>query len=438
MGLLSATMALSLVACGGGASVATDGDGTAASAGKSAGEERGATGAVAGQGESTGQGTTASDATATEVTATDMFTERDLRQAADTSNAKTIDLADGQDVQVTEDGTYVIRGTAKDASVIVDAPDDAKVQIVLDSVSITNTDSPAIYVKNADKTFVTTAENTENAVKVTGTFVADGETNTDGVIFAKDDLTLNGLGKLVVESTDNGVVCKNDLRITGGTYEIDATGHAVQAQDSVAIADGTLSVTAGTDGIHAKDGDDDTKGLVYIGGGSLSISAGSDGIQATTSLQVDGGTLNITASEGMEATQVRINGGSIGINASDDGINATTKSASVGTPSIEINDGKLTLSIGQGDTDALDTNGDLTINGGTVDITAQSAFDCDGKASLTGGTVTVNGEQVSEIANSMMGGGGRGGMMGGDMGHRQMRVSEDGGMAPGGQVAPTE
>ncbi|MDO5118352.1 MAG: hypothetical protein Q4D34_07690, partial [Eggerthellaceae bacterium] len=59
--------------------------------------------------------------------------------------------------------------------------------------------------------------------------------------------------------------------------------------------------------------------------------------------------------------------------------------------------------------DALDTNGDLIINGGTVDITAQFAFDFDGRGELNGGTVIVNGEQVTELTNSMMMGGGMGG-----------------------------
>ena len=89
--------------------------------------------------------------------------------------------------------------------------------------------------------------------------------------------------------------------------------------------------------------------------------------------------------------------------------------------------------MGQGDTDALDSNGDLFINGGTVDITAQFPFDYDGQGQLNGGTVTVNGEQVSELTNQMMGGmGGMGGGMGGgpmgdgQMGHNPM----DGGMMP--------
>lgn len=357
---------------------------------------------------------------------TDLFTERDLQQVADTSDAAVITVTDGQDVSVTEEGVYVLRGEATEVTVTVEADDTAKVQLVLDGVSITNADAPAIYVKSADKVFVTTTEGSTNTLQVTGTFVADGDTNTDAVIFSKDDLTLNGQGTLVIGSTGNGVTSKDDLKVTGGTYTVTASADGLEANDSVRIVGGNLTITSGKDAIHAENDEDDTTGYVYVCGGTLTIDAADDGIQATTYLQVDGGTLTIDAAEALEATYVQVNGGSVSIAATDDGINATYKSQSLGTPTIEVTGGDIQISMAQGDTDALDANGNLMVSGGTIDITAQFAFDCDGTVSFTGGTVTVNGEQVTEITNSMMMGGGMGpgGEMGG-MGH-------GGGMGPGG------
>ena len=97
---------------------------------------------------------TADTVSAVQIDTEDMFTDRDLHQTPDTSDAQTITVSDGQDVSITEEGTYVITGTASDCTITVDA-EDAKVQLVLDGVSITNTDFPAIYVKAADKCFVT-------------------------------------------------------------------------------------------------------------------------------------------------------------------------------------------------------------------------------------------------------------------------------------------
>ena len=140
--------------------------------------------------------------------------------------------------------------------------------------------------------------------------------------------------------------------------------------------------------------------------------------------------MTIDSAEGIEGTYVQINDGNVSISASDDGINATSKSSAYGVK-LEINGGTIAINMGAGDTDALDSNGDLYITGGTVDITAQFAFDFDGTGELTGGTVTVNGEQVTELTNSMMGGpggmggprmnGGMGGDMSGDMGRHGNR-----------------
>ena len=335
--------------------------------------------------------------------ASELFTDRDLEQSPDLSEAVYETVEDGQTLTITEAGVYVISGTASEAQILVEAAEDAKVQLVLDGVNITNTGSPCIYVKSADKVFVTIGDS-ENTLAVTGGFMADGETSTDAVIFSKEDLVLNGSGTLTIESTDNGIVSKDDLKVTGGTYSITCEGNGLEANDSIAVADGSFTIRATNDALKVKNDEEADKGYAYIGGGSYDIEAGSDGIQSKTILQIDGGTMDITAAEGLESTQVVVNGGTIRIQASDDGINGTQKSQAY-TPLIEINDGEISLSIGQGDTDGLDVNGDLIINGGTVDISAQSPFDYDGKGQINGGSVRVNGQEVSELTNQMMGGG---------------------------------
>ncbi len=343
------------------------------------------------------------------------FTDRDQEQEADTSSAQSITLSDGEDVDIMEEGIYVVSGTASGCTIRVDAGDDAKVQIVLDGVSITNEDAPAIYVVSAKKTFITTTES-ENTLSVTGTFTADSQTgdDTDAVIFAKDDLTLNGLGSITIDSTDNGISAKDGLKITGGTYDINCDQDAIEGHNSIAVLDGTFTIQSGKDGFHSEDSDDDTKGWIYIAGGTYTIDADDDGMQGTTIMRIDGGTMDISAVEGLESTYVILNGGTIQIDASDDGINASRKSTAFPILA-EINGGDITIDMAQGDTDAVDSNGNIVVNGGTVDITAQSAFDCGEGYSRTfnGGTVTVNGEQVTELTGGIPGGGGPGGGPGG-------------------------
>lgn len=351
-------------------------------------------------------GVNASTVTGDIYSTSEFFTDRDLEQTVDVSDATKYNVSSGEDITIIEEGVYVITGTASNTTIYVEADDEAKVQLVLDKVSITNSDFPCIYVKSGDKVFITTAG--DSSLAVTGTFSADGDTNTDGVIFSKSDVVLNGTAKLTVNSTDNGIVSKDDLKITGGTYNIEATAKGLEAHDSIAIADGTINIKAGTDGLHAEYDEDDSVGYVYISGGNITIDAGDDGIHATTIVQIEGGTINIKASEGIEGTYILINDGTISVEASDDGINATSKSTKYSIK-IEINGGNISVNMGQGDTDAIDSNGDLLITGGTINITAQSPFDYDGSGSKTGGTLIVNGSETNTLSNQMMGGGNPGG-----------------------------
>lgn len=331
----------------------------------------------------------------------DLFTSRDLEQTADTSEATTYQVSDGKDITITTEGVYVITGSSKNTTIIVDTSDDAKVEIVLSDVTVTNDNSPCIYVKNADKVFVTTVGS--NSLTVTGTFTSNDTTNTDAVIFAKDDLVLKGTGTLNINSTDNGITCKDDLKITGGTINITSVNDALEANNSVAIYDGNIKVNSKKDGIHVEYSEDNTVGYVYITGGTLDITATDDGMHAITAVQIDDGEININAREGIEGTYIQINGGTIKITASDDGINAANQT-SLYTPTIEITGGNLTIDMGQGDTDAIDANGNIYISGGTIGITGESPFDYDGEAKYTGGTIIVNGEEVNTITNQMMGG----------------------------------
>ena len=165
-----------------------------------------------------------------------------------------------------------------------------------------NDSTPCIYVKSADKVFVTTASGSENTLSVTGTFTADGTTNTDAVIFSKDDLVLNGTGTLSISSTANGISSKDDLKVTGGTITISCAADGLEANDSIRIADGTVSITTSKDGLHAENDEDNTTGYIYIGGGTLTVSAGDDAVHATTIVQIDAGTLDLTgASPGSSA-----------------------------------------------------------------------------------------------------------------------------------------
>ena len=365
----------------------------------------------------TGKNTTLNYSKNSPLDTTNMFTQTDLTQTVDTTNAKKITLEDGKDVTIDAAGTYVITGSAKNSTVIVNASSDAEVHLVFDNVSITNTNKPAVYTVNAKNVYVTTTQNSTNNLTVTGEFTEDNGDDIDAVIFAKTNITLNGLGTLNIDSSANGVASNNDLKVTGGTYNVNTTKHGFKALNSIRVVDGTFNINATKDGFHSENEDDLTTGYVYIAGGNFTINSEDDGIQGTTITEIDGGTFDINSVEGIEGTYVQINDGTIKIYATDDGINASEKATNYDVQ-IEINGGNLDITMAEGDTDALDANGTLTINGGSINITAQFAFDYDLTASLNGGTVIVNGTQVTSITNSMMEGGGGPGGQGGFGGPR--------------------
>ena len=355
---------------------------------------------------------------------TNLFSNRDLEQNPDLSDAKSLTVSDGQTLNITEEGTYVISGTASNCTIKVEVDKESKVQLVLNGVNITNESSPAIYVVSADKCFITSQG--ENSLSVTGSFKADGDTNTDAVIFSKDDIVFNGTGTLTINSSDNGISGKDDIKFTGGTYNITSVNDSIEAKDSISVYNGTFNINSSKDAFHSEDSDDNSKGTLYIADGTFNITVTSDGLQANTAVQIDGGTFDITAREGIESTYIQINGGTVTITATDDGINGSDKSNVYSKPMVEITGGNVTVTVSGNDVDGIDSNGDITISGGTVNITYPGqppcdSFDCDGTATYTGGTLIINGEQVDSIPQSArMGGGmmgGRGGMMpGGRMG----------------------
>ena len=252
---------------------------------------------------STSGGSSSKADTSLTLDTSEMFTDRDFEIGYDESTAQKITLSDGNNkINITTAGTYILSGTTSDGSVTVDVADTDKVQIILNGASITSKTSAALYVKSADKVFVTTLKGTDNTLANGGTFTAIDDNNIDGAVFSKSDITFNGEGTLnIISPAAHGVVGKDDVKFTSGTYNINCASHGVDANDSIRIANAALNITSGKDGLHCENKDDESKGYIYVESGTLEINADDDGIHAHTYLTIGGGTLNITAAEGLES-----------------------------------------------------------------------------------------------------------------------------------------
>ena len=212
-------------------------------------------------------------------------------------------------------------------------------------------------------------------------------------------------GQIVIVTEDDVDLILNEVTIGNQ----DSAAIWIQSEGMVTITlEGENTLING--GEFVEENDDDPDALIYSegdividGDGTLSLTAtAGKGIRANRTLTIESGVFVIDAEEGLEATGLVINDGNITITASDDGINASDKTDEF-TPYLIINGGNISITMADGDTDGIDSNGDITINGGTISINAQSAIDYDGTAVFNGGTLIINGEEVDQITNQFEG-----------------------------------
>ncbi len=236
--------------------------------------------------------------------------------------------AGGAVVTITSEGTYVVSGELSDGQLVVDAPDDAKVQIVLAGATIHNEDGPAIYVKNADKCFVTLADGAENTLSDGADYALEEDSDEPyATLFSRCDLTINGSGVLNVEANyRHGICSKDDLVVTGGTINVTAVEDALRGRDSVKIADGTFKLVAGGDAIKSNKDTKATKGFVSITGGTFSIQADGKAVRAKTYIGVSGGSFDVTSGDDAfhSDLEMAISGGTFSVSAGDDAFHAET------------------------------------------------------------------------------------------------------------------
>ena len=318
-------------------------------------------------------------------------------------------------VTITAEGDYVISGTLENGQIVVDADDKADVRIILNGVDITCLDSACIYVKNCDKCVITLADGTVNTLTDGDSYIYDDteKEEPNAVIFSKEDLSFNGSGTLKITANfAHAIRCKDDLKISEGTYILNAKGNGIKAKDSLAIRGGDITVISESDCIKVTgDDDDETKGYLVIEGGTFDLTSDTDAVQAKGNIEISGGTFSLVTGGGSanssksssgwgfwgsssssteetvsakgikSSASIYITGGELTIDSSDDAFHAAKQ--------IMVNDG--IVSIASGD-DGIHADEELVINGGTVKITKSY----EGLEALA---ITINGGDISVTAS---------------------------------------
>ena len=365
--------------------------------------------------DSTSNNTTNEGVVSTIIDESEMFTDRDFETGYDKSKSVSIELKGNSvscksdavkisktTITLSEEGTYIFSGTMDDGMIVVNAEETDKLQIVLDNASITSSTSAALYIIEADKVFVTLANGSDNTLANGGTFEAIDDNNIDGAVFSKQDLTFNGSGKLTVTSpADHGIVCKDDLVFTGGTYTVNCASHGLDANDSVRMTNASMTIASGKDGIHAENTDDTTLGFMYIKDGSLEIAAEGDGLSAGNSMQINDGTFKITSGGGSANASKQSSdswgnfmGGGMGgpggghggrpSRPGESGSQAQTQSQPENDTSTNDTDDSSTS------IKAIKSSGDMLIKGGTFTIdSADDSVHSNASINVSGGTFTI-------------------------------------------------
>lgn len=365
---------------------------------------------------SSGQGAEASEASGTEGIASPAgagdfdlsFTARDLKTDYDEASAVKITLSGttasvsgggasvtGGTVTISSEGTYLVSGSLSNGQLLVDAAKTDKIQLVLDGADIHCDSNAAIYIKQADKVFLTLAQGSENTLSDGKEYtLEENGDNVDGVIFSKGGLTINGSGRLnVTASYKHGIVSKDGLAITGGKITVTANGQGLSGKDCVKIKDGTIKLTTQGDAIQSNNTEDAARGFIYIRGGTFEINAQADALQAETLLRVDGGKITAQTGGGSQNASTNQNGDANGAwgawwsgnSTSDDGT-PSTKGLKAGAQLV-LNGGSFTIDSSD---DSIHCNGSVTITDGEYTLTSgDDGVHADSALVISGGTIHI-------------------------------------------------
>lgn len=321
------------------------------------------------------------------------LTERDRDGSYDTAAAVALSETD-EVLQIKAAGTYLIGGTHR--QIVVEAPDTAKVQLVLQNVTLNAQNEPAIWVKSADKVFLTLAAQSSNTVQDGGSRQS-GEETADAAIFSKADLTVNGTGSLTVTgSYKHGIVSKDDLVLCSATLRVTAARHGVDGKDCVKLSDCSLTVNAGGDALRSTNEEDANRGFIVITDGTLNLTATQDAIQTQTALLIESGDFTLQSGGGSANASTAQSGeknqkwGHWGMpDSADDTADENTASAKglkAGTL-LKIESGSFAVDSSD---DSVHANGDVEINGGTLQLSSgDDGVHADSSLFVNGGTLTV-------------------------------------------------
>lgn len=204
-----------------------------------------------------------------------------------TSQPDAVDV-DGSALVLVKGGTYRLSGE-RQGQIRVRVEKTEEVTLILDGLTVTSANSAALYVESADRVYLEVPEGKTATLTDAESYVfPDGADKPNACLYGSDDLTFRGPGTLVVNGNyNNGIGCKNDIVMEGGTIRVSAPNNAVKGNGSVTVTgNANLTILQGEDGIKSSS-TKENKGYVLIDGNAVvDITCADDAIQAVSYITV--------------------------------------------------------------------------------------------------------------------------------------------------------
>ena len=321
------------------------------------------------------------------------LTDRDRDSSYTESTATHLSTTE-EVLNITAAGTYIATGQHR--QIVIHANDTAKIQLVLQNVTLNAQNEPAIYIESADKVFLTLANNSQNTLSdLAGR--SSTQQNLDAVIFSKADLTINGTGSMQLTGNyKHGIVSKDDLVICDATVDVTAKNRGIEGQDCLKISNANLKVSAGGDGLSSTNTEDENRGFMVIQSGNFDIAATGDALQASTALLLKNGSFKLSSGGGCKNAVNNLNGDITNDPPQNKEKNSTPKKTDTDTEStkglkagtlLKIEAGTITVDSAN---DALHANKDVEMNGGTVSLTSgDDGIHADENVYINNGEITI-------------------------------------------------
>ena len=192
---------------------------------------------------------------------------------------------------ITRGGSYELKGDLSGGQIKVAVPKTEQVELIFNNFTASCNTSAPLYIESADKCVIYLRAGTVNTLTDAAqyTYASPAEDKPNACIYSADDLTIKGTGTLnVVGKYNNGIGCKNDLRIKDCTLNVTGVNNIIKGGDSVEIENATVKLSGGEDGIKSDATDRADKGYILVSAGSaVEINCADDALQATVSITVE-------------------------------------------------------------------------------------------------------------------------------------------------------